>query len=85
MLLASGGELTPADLELEDAKPPAGSGFPVGTTWKEAERILILDTLESVKGNRTRASRILGISVRTMRNKLREYREAGCGPEEGDE
>ena len=60
----------------------AGDGLPVGTTLKDAERALILRTLRSVKGNRTRASRILGISVRTMRNKLREYREAGIRLEE---
>ncbi len=83
LLLATESELTPADLDIDGARNPGGpAGFPSGTTWKEAERILILDTLESAQGNRTRASRILGISVRTMRNKLREYRKTGHGPRE---
>jgi DNA-binding protein Fis len=38
------------------------------------EKRLIYDTLRQVQGNKTRASKILGISVRTMRNKLNEYR-----------
>jgi two-component system response regulator FlrC len=40
----------------------------------EMEKRLIHKTLESVSGNRTRAAEILGISVRTLRNKLSEYR-----------
>jgi two-component system response regulator FlrC len=34
---------------------------------------MIFDTLQKVNGNKTKASKILGISVRTMRNKLNEY------------
>ncbi len=83
LLLSPRGDLREADLEIESPGSGQVEGAPVGTTLKEAERTLILATLRSVKGNRTRASRILGISVRTMRNKLREYREAGIGPEEG--
>ena len=41
------------------------------------ERALILKTLERCRGNRTSASNILGISVRTMRNKLKIFIEAG--------
>ncbi|MFQ5543299.1 MAG: sigma-54-dependent transcriptional regulator [Nitrospiria bacterium] len=44
------------------------------TVW-EAERNLILETLSRVSGNRTHAARILGISIRTLRNKLREYHQ----------
>jgi two-component system response regulator FlrC len=43
----------------------------------EQERRLILQTLRETGGNRTEASRRLGISIRTLRNKLREYRGAG--------
>lgn len=49
----------------------------VGRTVEEVERDLILQTLEHCHGNRTSASTILGISVRTMRNKLKTFIEAG--------
>jgi DNA-binding NtrC family response regulator len=49
-----------------------------GSTLKDVEKTLIFETLERVNGNRTRASEILGISVRTMRNKLNEYKRDGC-------
>jgi len=42
-------------------------------TLREVEKALIIETLQKVQGNRTKASQILGISVRTMRNKLHEY------------
>ncbi len=43
----------------------------------EMERIMILKGLESTSGNRTQAAELLGISIRTLRNKLNEYREMG--------
>lgn len=49
----------------------------VGHTVEEVERELILQTLQRHHGNRTSASNILGISVRTMRNKLKTFIEAG--------
>lgn len=49
----------------------------VGQTIAHVERDLILKTLDRCRGNRTSASAILGISVRTMRNKLREFAAAG--------
>jgi len=49
----------------------------VGQTVAEMEQQLILDTLSHCLGNRTHASNILGISIRTLRNKLKEYSEAG--------
>ena len=41
---------------------------------REMERKLILTTLDRTQGNRTHAAKLLGISLRTLRNKLREYR-----------
>jgi DNA-binding NtrC family response regulator len=49
----------------------------VGRTVAEVERDLILETLKHCLGNRTHAANILGISIRTLRNKLNEY--AGDG------
>ncbi len=48
-----------------------------GSTLSEMERKLILQTLQLTQQNKTRAAQILGISIRTLRNKLHEYREAG--------
>lgn len=49
----------------------------VGQTMADVERELILGTLEHFAGNRTHAARQLGISVRTLRNKVNEYEAAG--------
>ncbi len=51
----------------------------VGTTVAEAERLLILKTLEATNNNKTRASEILGISLKTLHNKLKEYGAQGAG------
>ena len=49
----------------------------VGTTVDEAERLLILKTLEDTHNNKTRAAEILGISLKTLHNKLKEYGQQG--------
>jgi transcriptional regulator with PAS, ATPase and Fis domain len=46
-----------------------------GMTVSEAERWLILKTLESTNQNRTKAAQLLGISIRTLRNKINEYKD----------
>jgi DNA-binding NtrC family response regulator len=51
----------------------------VGTTVDEAERLLILKTLEATNNNKTRAAEILGISLKTLHNKLKEYGAQGAG------
>ena len=56
---------------------PGGSYDIVGRTVADVERDLILETLKHCLGNRTHAANILGISIRTLRNKLNEY--AGDG------
>jgi len=48
----------------------------VGTTVGEAEKLLILKTLEATSNNKTRAAEILGISLKTLHNKLKEYGNA---------
>ena len=45
----------------------------VGTTVEEAEKMLILKTLEATNNNKTRAAEILAISLKTLHNKLKEY------------
>ena len=50
----------------------------VGTTVDEAERQLILKTLESTHNNKTKAAEILGISSKTLQNKLKEYSNAAA-------
>jgi DNA-binding NtrC family response regulator len=52
-------------------------GALVGRTVGEVERDLILETLKHCVGNRTHAANLLGISIRTLRNKLNEYTAAG--------
>jgi two-component system, response regulator FlrC len=49
----------------------------VGRTVADVERDLILETLQHCLGNRTHAATILGISIRTLRNKLQQYRQEG--------
>ena len=49
----------------------------VGRTVADVERELILETLRHCGGNRTHGANILGISIRTLRNKLHEYADDG--------
>jgi DNA-binding NtrC family response regulator len=49
----------------------------VGNTVDEAERMLILKTLEATGQNKTRAAEILGVSLKTLHNKLKEYNQGG--------
>ena len=55
----------------------------VGTTVGEAERLLILKTLESTNNNKTKAAEILGISLKTLHNKLKEYGRDNLAAEAG--
>ena len=49
----------------------------IGSTVEAIERELVLQTLARCHGNRTHAARVLGLSVRTMRNKIRQYATDG--------
>lgn len=76
--LCSGPVIHPGDLLLSerDARPrtqPAGLYLAGGVTMREMERQLICRTLQDTGGNRTRAAKSLGISIRTLRNKLNEF------------
>lgn len=77
VLLATGGivELQHLRLPVRDAPSSDGVGIGgmIGKTVAEVERNLILGTLETTSGNRTKAAEILGISIRTLRNKLQQY------------
>ncbi len=69
----------PEHLFADERSAPSVAPFAPGapappTTIGQMERQLILRTLDDLGGNRTRAARVLGISLRTLRNKLREYR-----------
>jgi DNA-binding NtrC family response regulator len=55
----------------------SGLRFPVGTTVEAAERELILQTLAATNHNKTRAAELLGISLKTLHNKLKEYEAVG--------
>jgi DNA-binding NtrC family response regulator len=69
----------PAEFGRVTAMTTAGLGglrFPIGTTVDAVERELILQTLGATSQNKTRAAELLGISLKTLHNKLKEY-EAG--------
>jgi len=83
--------LCPDDTPLEASHLPSGFGqdhahaqvtddnsitVRVGATVDEAERLLILRTLEATGQNKTRAAEILGVSLKTLHNKLKEYSQA---------
>ena len=87
VLLADGPEIGPEAIELGHSGPGApkpcvepspGRIAPlVGRKIEEVERDLILETLGHTLGNRTHAATILGISIRALRNKLRDYAAQG--------
>ncbi|MGE4219104.1 MAG: sigma-54 interaction domain-containing protein [Alphaproteobacteria bacterium] len=86
VLLAYGSEIEPDAIMLnmsgggraaETAAPAAVAGGLVGKSVAQVERDLIIETLQHCLGNRTHAANILGISIRTLRNKLKQYSEEG--------
>jgi two-component system response regulator FlrC len=87
VLLAEGNYVHPRDLQAENTGelperyplPLLSGDKPV--TLREMEQRLIFQALDETSGNRTHAAKLLGISVRTLRNKLHEYRQtARSGP-----
>ncbi|TAL03810.1 MAG: sigma-54-dependent Fis family transcriptional regulator [Rhodospirillaceae bacterium] len=80
VLLATGDEIDADAVAIgapATAAGAAGTGGLVGRTVADVERDLIIDTLKHTLGNRTHAARILGISIRTLRNKLNVYVDQG--------
>jgi DNA-binding NtrC family response regulator len=79
VLVSNGPELLPEHLFLEpgdsDGTSQSAISIQVGMTVREMEKKLITKTLQDVDDNRTRASELLGISIRTLRNKLKEYKQ----------
>ncbi len=84
VLLCEGGQIRPEDLLLdmsEQDKTGMLSSFDAPDTslepssLKEMEQKMIYAALDQTEGNRTHAAKILGVSVRTLRNKLNEYKE----------
>ena len=65
------------EMQTETSGKFGGLGIEVGMSIKEAEKRFIFKTLHETKGNRTHAAKTLGISIRTLRNKLNEYRTEG--------
>lgn len=77
-MLLSEGEIIRADhLVLSENQAEKGTVEPIGVglSVREMERKLIFATLDKLNHNRTHAAEMLGISIRTLRNKLREYKE----------
>ncbi len=80
VILCRGEAIEPTHLPETLRRPPAATGtapsvtVPVGTTVDEAEKALILQTLEFAGQNKTRAAEILRISLKTLHNKLNRYR-----------
>jgi len=80
VLVRTGRDIEPVDLHLDDDGDDAADGrtemqLQVGMSVREMEKRLISHTLQQVDNNRTQAAEMLGISIRTLRNKLREYQD----------
>lgn len=67
--------LSADDILIEGFQETRASLLQPGMTVQEAEKILIMKTLEHTTQNRTQAAKLLGISIRTLRNKLNEYKQ----------
>lgn len=70
----------------DTSAPPSPASVPAGDppTLAELERRHILAVLDQTRGNRTQAARLLGISIRTLRNKLHEYGVSGAKDDSGE-
>ncbi len=77
VVLAKNSSIGPDSIQFEAVAEDMSVDFAPGMSLSEVEKRLILQTLELTAQNRTRAAQMLGISIRTLRNKLNEYKEEG--------
>ncbi|MFV8257412.1 sigma 54-interacting transcriptional regulator [Bdellovibrio bacteriovorus] len=77
VVLAKSSLIGPESIQFEAVVEDMDLDFAPGMSLSEVEKRLIIQTLELTAQNRTRAAQMLGISIRTLRNKLNEYKEAG--------
>jgi two-component system response regulator FlrC len=77
VVLAKSTRIDADAIQFEAVNEDLALDFAPGMSLSEVEKRLILQTLELTAQNRTRAAQMLGISIRTLRNKLNEYREEG--------
>lgn len=75
-ILAYGETRANVPMENRVSEKPHTVTLPLGTPLRAVEEVFIRDTLAWQNGNRTRASRILGISVRTLQNRLKDYQQS---------
>ena len=90
VLLTAGHEVTASDLPIEQDHSVLDGGWvthlPIGRPLRDLETQFILETLKHHQGNRTHAAKTLGISLRTLRNKINEFTSEGLevmGPTTG--
>lgn len=74
VLLAKNQNLSAGEILISNFTPTKDKPLQAGMTVSEAEKILILNTLDHTNQNRTHAAQLLGISIRTLRNKINEYK-----------
>jgi len=86
MILGVGSDLSLADVSwlfdelqpLPEIEKPNYNSPLAGIPLEQIEKRAILDTLQQTAGNKTKAAKVLGISDRTLRDKIRRYRQEGC-------
>jgi DNA-binding NtrC family response regulator len=66
----------PPHVRSTGAHPMTEISLPVGVSLAEAEKLLVLTTLDMVGGNKAEAGRRLGLDVKTIRNKLNSYKKS---------